>query len=55
MSETENQDRQHPLYHRDRIIVDNLLVSSPTDYNLAELARLRIRLIISLGNGGTGS
>ena len=43
MSKTENQDRQHPLYHRDRIIVDNLLVSSPTDYNLAELARLRIR------------
>ncbi|MBW4665311.1 MAG: DUF3288 family protein [Chroococcus sp. CMT-3BRIN-NPC107] len=43
MSETENQDRQHPLHRRDRIIVDNLLVSSPTDYNLAELARLRIR------------
>ncbi|WP_009631841.1 DUF3288 family protein [Synechocystis sp. PCC 7509] len=43
MSETENQDRQHPLHGRDRIIVNNLLISSPTDYNLAELARLRIR------------
>ena len=43
MSETENQDRQHPLHRRDRAIVDNLLISSPTDYNLAELARLRIR------------
>ncbi len=43
MSETENQDRQHPLHRRDRIIVNDLLISSPTDYNLAELARLRIR------------
>lgn len=43
MSETENQDRQHPLHGRDRIIVNDLLISSPTDYNLAELARLRIR------------
>ncbi len=43
MSEAENQDRQHPLHRRDRIIVDDLLISSPTDYNLSELARLRIR------------
>ncbi len=43
MSEVENQDRQHPLHRRDRIIADDLLISSPTDYNLSELARLRIR------------
>ena len=43
ISKAENQDRQHPLHRRDRIIVDDLLASSPTDYNLAELARLRIR------------
>ncbi len=43
VSKTENQDRQHPLHRRDRLIVDELLKSSPTDYNQAELARLRIR------------
>lgn len=37
------KDQQHPLYSRDRAIVDNLLVAEPTDYNLAELARLKIR------------
>lgn len=43
VSQAENQDRQHPLHRRDRITVDQLLKSDPTDYNLAELARLRIR------------
>ncbi len=43
MSEAEDKDRQHPLHRRDRIIVDDLLTSPPNDYNLAELARLRIR------------
>ncbi|MEI2582288.1 DUF3288 family protein [Scytonema sp. PRP1] len=38
-----NKDQQHPLYNRDRPIVENLLIGEATDYNLAELARLRIR------------
>lgn len=40
---SENKDQQHPLYSRDRQIVNSLMSGSPTDYNLAELARLRIR------------
>ncbi|MEC4811721.1 MAG: DUF3288 family protein [Scytonema sp. PMC 1069.18] len=42
MSKT-NQDQQHPLYNRDRPIVESLLLQEATNYNLAELARLRIR------------
>ncbi|KYC43538.1 hypothetical protein WA1_10780 [Scytonema hofmannii PCC 7110] len=38
-----NKEQQHPLYNRDRLIVDTLLTQEATDYNLAELARLRIR------------
>ncbi len=38
-----NKEQQHPLYYRDRSIVDTLLTQEATDYNLAELARLRIR------------
>ncbi|ARV58710.1 hypothetical protein BZZ01_08705 [Nostocales cyanobacterium HT-58-2] len=38
-----NKDQQHPLYNRDRPIVESLLTQEATDYNLAELARLRIR------------
>ncbi|MEA5570712.1 DUF3288 family protein [Calothrix sp. UHCC 0171] len=38
-----NKDQRHPLEHRDKSIVDSLLVGEPTDTNLAELARLRIR------------
>ncbi|GAA6624123.1 DUF3288 family protein [Scytonema sp. NUACC26] len=38
-----NKEQQHPLYNRDRPIVDTLLTQEVTDYNLAELARLRIR------------
>lgn len=37
------KDQQHPLYTDDRQIVNTLLDAEPTDYNLAELARLRIR------------
>jgi Protein of unknown function (DUF3288) len=44
MSETSgSKDQQHPLYNRDRPLIDSLLVQEPTDYNLVELARLRIR------------
>ncbi|MDJ0619129.1 MAG: DUF3288 family protein [Calothrix sp. MO_192.B10] len=37
------KEQQHPLYNRDRPLVDNLLAAEATDYNLAELARLRVR------------
>ncbi|NJM72682.1 MAG: DUF3288 family protein [Scytonema sp. RU_4_4] len=40
-----NKDQQHPLYNRDRSTIENLLVGEATDYNLAELARLRIRYL----------
>ncbi len=40
---SDNQDQVHPLWASDRKIVDTLLNGQPTDYNLAELARLRIR------------
>ena len=36
-------DQQHPLYSSDRQTVDKLFDEGPTDYNLAELARLKIR------------
>lgn len=42
-SASENKDQQHPQWASDRAIVNSLLVAEPTDYNLAELARLRIR------------
>lgn len=38
-----NQERQHPREAKDRLVVNNLLHSEPNDYNLAELARLKIR------------
>lgn len=37
------KDQQHPLYKRDRAILEQLLTASISDRNLAELARLRIR------------
>lgn len=40
---SENKEQQHPLYNRDRPIVNSLLTAAMTDENLAELARLRIR------------
>jgi hypothetical protein len=44
MSESsEKKEQQHPQWSHDRQIVDTLLNGEPTDYNLAELARMRIR------------
>lgn len=40
---SENKDQQHPLWSSDRQVVDALLNGEPSDYNLVELARLRIR------------
>jgi hypothetical protein len=40
---SEQTDQQHPLWQSDRQIVNSLLNGEPTDFNLAELARLRIR------------
>ncbi|MGJ3246591.1 MAG: DUF3288 family protein [Elainellaceae cyanobacterium] len=37
------KDQQHPQYKSDRQIVSSLLSAEPTDYNLAEIARLRMR------------
>lgn len=42
MAET-TQEQQHPRASRDREIVNGLLIGEPNEYNLAELARLRIR------------
>ena len=37
------QDQQHPQERKDREIINRLLQKGCSDYNLAELARLRIR------------
>ncbi|MDJ0731765.1 MAG: DUF3288 family protein [Crocosphaera sp.] len=37
------QDQKHPQEKRDRLLVNELLLADPSDHNLAELARLRIR------------
>lgn len=37
------KDQQHPQWESDRQVTNALLSAEPTDYNLAELARLRIR------------
>jgi formate dehydrogenase assembly factor FdhD len=39
----EDRDQQHPQEKRDTEIVERLLQQEPSDYNRAELARLRIR------------
>jgi hypothetical protein len=36
-------DQAHPLWRRDRTTLDTLIAEGETDYNLVELARLRIR------------
>lgn len=36
-------EQKHPLAHIDREIIKNIIVEGPNDYNLAEVARLRIR------------
>ncbi|MCL2930875.1 MAG: DUF3288 family protein [Trichodesmium sp. MAG_R03] len=38
-----SEEQQHPQYHKDRQIVDTLLKEKHIPYNLAELARLKIR------------
>jgi uncharacterized membrane protein len=43
MAQNDQKEQQHPLWGSDRQIVLKLLEEQPTDYNLAELARLRIR------------
>lgn len=43
MADETAKDQQHPLWSSDRAIVNSLLSGEPTDYNLAEAARLRIR------------
>lgn len=39
----ETKEQQHPLWRQDRTVTDQLLAGEPTDFNLAELARLKIR------------
>lgn len=38
-----SKEQQHPRYNRDKVIVESLRNSEATNFNLAELARLRIR------------
>lgn len=38
-----DREQQHPLYATDRQTINGLLSGEPTDLNVAELARLRIR------------
>lgn len=40
---TQPKDQQHPQYKDDRATLDTILAAEPTDYTLAELARLLIR------------
>ncbi|MGL5080579.1 MAG: DUF3288 family protein [Microcoleaceae cyanobacterium] len=37
------KDQQHPQYRSDRTTINTLPQSHPTEHNLAELARLKIR------------
>lgn len=41
--DTAKKDQQHPQSSSDRLISERLLQEEATDYNLAELARLRVR------------
>jgi hypothetical protein len=43
MSPSQDRDQTHPLEKSDRQIINQLLQEEPSDRNLAELARLRIR------------
>ena len=38
-------DQKHPLAHIDRAIVQQIFVEGKTDYNMAEVARLKIRYL----------
>ncbi len=42
-AKTGQLDQQHPQWKRDRQVADRLMREEPTNLNLAELARLRIR------------
>lgn len=42
-SSNSTQEQQHPQYSTDKQVAMNLLAGEPTDYNLAELARLKMR------------
>lgn len=42
-SSNSNQEQQHPQYNTDKQVAMNLLAGEPTDYNIAELARLKMR------------
>ncbi len=37
------RDQQHPQEREDRSVINQLISGEPTDYNLTELGRLRIR------------
>ncbi len=39
----QTKDQQHPQWSSDRQVVNTLLTAEASDYNLVELARLRIR------------
>ncbi len=39
----EMKEQQHPQWRKDRQTADRLLAGDPSDLNLAELARLKIR------------
>lgn len=43
INNSNSKDQQHPLWNADRQILNALLSSEPTDYHLAELARLKMR------------
>ena len=43
MTSVLNQEQQHPQEKGDRQLIDRLLQEDNSDFNLAELARLRIR------------
>ncbi|MGB3495095.1 MAG: DUF3288 family protein [Elainellaceae cyanobacterium] len=42
-SSNSTQEQQHPQYSTDKQVAMNLLAGEPTDYNVAELARLKMR------------
>jgi Protein of unknown function (DUF3288) len=39
----QSKDQQHPQWQSDRQTVNKLMTEAPTDFNLAELARLMVR------------
>ena len=43
MSQTSTNDQQHPQYYKDRALVTSLMQADASEYNLAELARMKIR------------